>query len=182
VRVFGQETSAIRTGDEWLTIVDRFGIVSERAVLLEPFTPIQNLAMPFTLDVEPPSVEIRLRAESLAREVGLGAALWDRPLHELSAPDRLRVRLGRALALDPAIVLLEHPSATLDAADVVAVAESFKDIFHVRCGGRALAALTLTADVRFARDVATTVLELDPASGALRPLRRGWFGRGIRAL
>ena len=44
-------TSAITDGDEWLASLDRFGIVSPRAVLIESATIQQNLAMPFTLQI-----------------------------------------------------------------------------------------------------------------------------------
>ena len=53
--MLGRPTSAINDSADWLATVDRFGIVSERAVLLDQLTVIQNLAMPFTLDIEPPS-------------------------------------------------------------------------------------------------------------------------------
>ena len=59
VDVFGHPTSAIADSTEWLAIVDRFGIVSDRAVMLEGLTVLQNLAVPFTLDIEPPSDESR---------------------------------------------------------------------------------------------------------------------------
>jgi len=39
---------------DWLAAVDRFGIVSERAVLLDVLSVVQNLAVPFTLEIEPP--------------------------------------------------------------------------------------------------------------------------------
>ena len=51
VEALGRPTSAIADSDEWLAFVDRFGIVSERAVMLEPLTVVQNLAVPFTLDI-----------------------------------------------------------------------------------------------------------------------------------
>ena len=54
VSVFGRPTTAIDDSADWLATVDRFGIVSERAVLLDALTVIQNLAMPFTLEIEPP--------------------------------------------------------------------------------------------------------------------------------
>src|SRR5471030_1638006 len=63
IRVFGRPTSAIADSADWLATVDRFGIVSERAVLLDQLTVVQNLAMPFTLAVEPPSDEVRVKAE-----------------------------------------------------------------------------------------------------------------------
>ena len=50
---FGRSTADVSDGDEWLASLDRFGIVSERAVLLEGATLAQNLAMPFTLEIDP---------------------------------------------------------------------------------------------------------------------------------
>ena len=174
VRVFGRPTASIRDSDEWLSLVDRFGIVSERAVLLDSLSCLQNLAIPFSLDIEPPSDELRGRAIALAREVGLNEASWERPLGDLDGISRARVRLGRALALDPSLVLLEHPTASVarDAAaplgrDVRAIAER-----------RGVATLTLTADADFAAAAASRVLSLDPANGRLSELRRGgWIGR-----
>ena len=45
VRVFGRRTSDVSDGDDWLASLDSFGIVSERAVLLEGATLTQNLAL-----------------------------------------------------------------------------------------------------------------------------------------
>jgi ABC-type transporter Mla maintaining outer membrane lipid asymmetry ATPase subunit MlaF len=106
VRLFGRSTAAIADSADWLAVVDRFGIVSRRAVLLDSLTVVQNLAMPFTLEIEPPSAEIRQRALELARCVGLPAAAVDHPVAELGPAGHVRVRLGRALALDPAVVIL----------------------------------------------------------------------------
>ena len=83
VMLFGRATSAIADSADWLTVVDRFGIVSERAVLLDGLSVIQNLSMPFTLEIEPPPDEVRVRAEELAREVQLDEGTWRRPLGEL---------------------------------------------------------------------------------------------------
>lgn len=172
VSIFGLPTRKIEDSADWLATVDRFGIVSERAVLLEALTVIQNLAMPFTLEIEPPPDEIRVRAEALARAVGLPAAAWDQPVAALDAAGWLRVRFGRAIALDPAILLLEHASARLSreeaprlGAELRAVAES-----------RRIAMVALSADEAFATSVAERVLTLEPASGRLKPQRRGWFG------
>jgi ABC-type transporter Mla maintaining outer membrane lipid asymmetry ATPase subunit MlaF len=113
VRVFGLSTAQIKDGEEWMSVVDRFGFVSERAVLLEALSVAQNLSIPFSLDVEPPSPELRERAVALAKEVGLGPSTWDARVAGLDALSRARVRLGRALALEPSIVLFEHPTAAM---------------------------------------------------------------------
>ena len=152
--------------------VDRFGIVSERAVLLDALTVIQNLAMPFTLEIEPPPAAVRERAEMLAREVGLPAASWERPVAELGAAGWLGVRFGRAIALDPTIVLLEHASARLDRQDVNAVGAMFGGV----AAARGIAMIAVSADEAFAKAVADRVLTLEPATGRLKPQRR-WFGR-----
>src|SRR5262245_46032440 len=62
VRVLGRATSEIANGDDWLASLDRFGIVSPRAVLIEGATLLQNLAIPFTLEIEPvpPSIAERV--------------------------------------------------------------------------------------------------------------------------
>ena len=49
VASLGRPTSAIADSDEWLAFVERFGIVSDRIVLLEAMTVAQNLAISFDL-------------------------------------------------------------------------------------------------------------------------------------
>ena len=51
VNVFGRPTSSIDDSADWLGVVDRFGIVSARAVLLDALSVIQNLSVPFTLEL-----------------------------------------------------------------------------------------------------------------------------------
>jgi ABC-type polar amino acid transport system ATPase subunit len=173
ITVFGRPTSAIGDSADWLATIDRFGIVSERAVLLDQLTVIQNLAMPFTLEIEPPPDDVRARAESLAREVGLPEAAWGRAVGELNAAARARVRLGRALALDPDVLLLEHISATLDRDDVATFGTDVRAI----ATRRGIALVAATADEVFAGAVAARVLTLEPSTGRLNQRRsRRWFG------
>jgi len=164
VRLFGRSTAAIGDSAEWLSIVDRVGIVSDRAVLLEELSVVQNLAMPFTLDIEPPPDDVRRRAESLAREVGIPDAAWPQPVASTSADVHVRVRLARAIALAPQLLLFEHASASLSAADANGFAR------HVRAltDWRGVASIAITADSAFARTVAPRVLTLDAVTGRLR--------------
>lgn len=164
VEVFGQATSAINDSDAWLASLDRFGMVTDRAAFLEHFTVIQNLSMPFTLDIEPPPAPVRQKAEALALEVGLPAECWDRPLHGLAAPLRWRLRLARALALDPTLLLLEHPTATIAREDIVPLGRAVRAIAQAR----AVAAVVLTMDREFASAVASRTLTLEPATGRLK--------------
>ena len=145
-------------------MVDCFGIVSDRAVLLEALSVVQNLALPYTLEIEPPAAEVRRRAIDLAGEVGLAAAAAERPVADLDAAGHARVRLGRALALDPAVLLVEHVSAGLDRPAARLLAADMRRVAINR--GTALVALT--GDEQFAAAVASRVMTLDPASGRLR--------------
>ena len=170
VTVFGQSTRDIADSQEWLSLVDRVGIVTERAVLLDSLSVLQNLAMPFTLDIDPLPDDARARASRLAGHVGLTESQWSAPVAGLDAAGRLRVRVARALALEPPILLLEHASAGLTAADAAAMGVQLREIARER--GAAL--LAITADEAFARAVAERVLRWEPASGRLAE-RRGWF-------
>ena len=172
VRVFGRPTSSIVESAEWLAVVDRFGIVSDRAVLLESFSVQQNLAVPFTLEIEPPPNDVAEKAAGLAREVGLIESERTMAIASLDPSARVKVRLGRALAFDPPLVLLEHASAGLQAAAAAEFARRLREISE----RRGAAVIALTADRSFASAAADRVLTLDAATGHLGGGRRGWFG------
>jgi phospholipid/cholesterol/gamma-HCH transport system ATP-binding protein len=180
VRVEGRNNAEIASGDEWLSSLDRFGIVSARAVLLDGATLEQNLAMPFTLRVDPLEPEMADRVAALARACGLtdstedaeqGRAGLRRLAGEVPPEMRARAHLARAVALDPVLLVLEHPTVGVPepaqaayAADIVRVTDA-----------RHMAALVLTQDQTFAQRVAHRTLKLNPATGTLAPIKRGWF-------
>jgi len=174
VRLFGRPTSAIEDSSDWLAIVDRIGIVSERAVLLDALSTIQNLSIPFSLEIEPPSDDTRDRAMRIAREVGVPTDEWERAVGELAGSARARVLLGRALALNPEMLLLEHPTAHVERSGIRALG---RDIQRIADARRA-AVVTLTADADFASASAGRVLRVDPATGRLAEIHgSGWLSR-----
>ena len=174
VHVFGRPTHAIADSTEWLAHVDRFGIVSERAVLLDGLSVLQNLAIPFTLEIEPPPDEVRVRAEALAEEVGLAATALPRLVGEIDQAMRARLRVARALALDPEVLLVEHLSAGVPRGEVAALGQSIRAV----AARRGAAVLAATADLEFAQALAGRVLTLEPATGRLSA-RRGWLRRRL---
>ena len=172
VRVFGFDTAAISDGEEWLRTLDRFGILSDRAVLLDDLTVAQNLAMTITLAIDPIPADVLRRVEALASDAGLGPDLIERKVATLTPSARLRVRLGRAVALGPDLLLLEHPTATLGRDDV----EGFAVDLRRLSAERALTMVAVTADTAFASAMTSEVLRLQPSTGDLLQ-QSGTWGR-----
>ena len=171
IRLFGRSTADIANADEWMKVVDRIGIVSRRAVLLEGLTVVQNLAMPYSLEVEPPSPTVKERAVALAVEAGLHESTFARPIAELGPADVFRARFARALALDPSLILFEHPTAELAGSDISVLASRCHEV----SSKRNIATVVLTADRQFADASASRVLSWQPATGRLTG--GGWLWR-----
>ena len=171
--VFGQSTTAIADRDAWLHTLDQFGLLTERAVLVEQFTVEQNLAIPYSLSIESLSGELRARVAALAEEIGFTTGDLGKQSGVLPPLGRLRLRLGRALAMQPKVLLAEHPNATLTGEEAARFGADLKRIVN----GRGIAALVLTADLEFARVAADEVLVLHPATGTLKSPSgwRRWF-------
>lgn len=175
VEIFGTPTREITDPDTWLRELDHFGILSERAVLLDQLTVEQNLTLPYTLEIDDVPLERRTEVRQLAAEVGITPAELDQPVAACAPLARARIRLGKALALKPRLLLAEHPNALVPAADLPTFAAEFSRIVS----HRDIALLVMTADVTFARSVAEQVLALQAASGALQASSgwRSWFRR-----
>lgn len=165
VRIAGQDTREIATDTDWLSSLDRFGIVTERAVLLDGLTTAANLALPMTLSIDPIPPEVDQRVRALADEVELPAERIGGRAAALTDLERVRLHLARALALDPAFLLLEHPTARLA---VDADARAFGSTLRKMSERRNLGWLALTADDRFARASGGTRARLQPATGKIR--------------
>ena len=170
VRVAGTSTRDIATDTAWLESLDRFGLVTERAVLLEKLTIADNLALPITLAIDPIPESVRPEVERLADEVGLGRARVGAGVDTLSPADRARLHLGRAIAADPSLLLVEYPTAKLDARTVASLGETIARV----AAGRGLAWILLTGDERFAKAAGGTRLTLQ-GSGQLAEPR--WWKR-----
>ena len=117
--------------------------------------------------------EVRERARAIASEVGLSNAELESQVALLSPLGRQRLRLGRALALSPKVLLAEHPNAPLSAGDTLAFASVVRQVVESRRVG----ALVLTANPEFASSISSEVLTLQPATGALKAASawRKWF-------
>lgn len=110
VRVNGASTAEA----EVIRLRRSIGYVIQDVGLLPHFTVERNIGLVPRIegwDAE----RIRRRAEELLHLVGLEAQLASRYPHELSGGQRQRVGVARALAADPAILLMDEPFGALDA-------------------------------------------------------------------
>jgi len=165
VRVLGRSTAEVTDKDDWIGLLDAFGILSERAVLVEPLSVGQNLTMPHSLEVDDPPADVREKVARLVEEIGLDPAAVDQAVGQAAKAVRARVRLGRALALEPKVLLVEHPSTLVEEGEAEALAADLARIVEARN----VACLVMTADRAFAHAVTKEVLELHPATGKLKP-------------
>jgi phospholipid/cholesterol/gamma-HCH transport system ATP-binding protein len=169
VRVFGVSTADIATDTAWLASLDRFGMVTERAVLLEGAPIDQNLALPYSLEIDPMPHEVRARVQAMATELEIDDAALAQRAGDTSVSVRARVHLARALALDPQVLLMEHPTASLERPD----ARPYADLVRRVAARRALTLVAVSNDRDFADVVATASLKLNPGTGVLSS-NQGW--------
>jgi predicted ABC-type transport system involved in lysophospholipase L1 biosynthesis ATPase subunit len=171
VRVAGRPTSAIATDVEWLTSLDRFGLVTNRAVLIDKLSAAANMALPLTLAIDPMSNETRAQVAALADAAGLSLDRLDAAAGALSPLERMRVHLARALAQHPALLLLEHPTALLEGTDD---ADALGQALRAVAETRRIGWIALSDDARFARASGGTRLQLMQETGDLRKAGGFW--------
>ena len=81
------------------------------------------------------------------------------------------MRLARALALDPIVLVLEHPTAALSPEDAKAYAALLACDLEER---RALTMVALSMDEKFGKALGGRLLVWQPATGEFKERRR-WF-------
>jgi cobalt/nickel transport system ATP-binding protein len=96
--------------------------------------------------------QARMTAEACLARAGL-AGYADRSPHRLSGGEKRRAALAGVLALDPAVVLLDEPTAFLDPAGRRELADLLR--------GLSAAVLVATHDLPFAAAVASRAITLD---------------------
>jgi len=102
-----------------------------------------------------PRAEAEQRAHELLASLGVGDRALAMP-HELSGGEAQRVAIARALAIDPHILLMDEPTASLDAARRADLAATLRQL---ATQGRTI--IIATHDAQFARACAHRELTVE---------------------
>ena len=101
-----------------------------------------------------PRAEAAARAQELLATLGVAHRAGAMP-HELSGGEAQRVAIARALAVDPPVLLMDEPTASLDPVRRGELAET---LLELAARGRTI--LVTTHDVEFARAFASRVVRM----------------------
>ena len=126
VVVDGIETSTLSTNKLSEFRNTHLGFVFQFHQLLPEFTAIENIMIPAYIAGMKPK-EARSRAEELLAFMGLSDRATHKP-NELSGGEKQRVAVARALMNNPAVILADEPSGSLDSKNKEELHKLFFDL------------------------------------------------------
>lgn len=155
--VIGGRDTAPMDGDARARLrLEQFGFIFQFHFLLPELTVLENVALPMRRlgKLDPPA--IRERAHALLADLGLEAKTGKLP-GALSGGERQRVAIARALANDPALILADEPTGSLDSQN----SERVVATLHAVARGEGRAVLCVTHDETIAAGADARIEMLD---------------------
>jgi ABC-type polar amino acid transport system ATPase subunit len=138
----------------------RVGIVFQFHHLFAHLTAAENVWLAPVHVLHRPRPEAQARAHELLRMLGVDARGAARP-HELSGGEAQRVAIARALAVDPPLLLMDEPTASLDAGRRDELAATVREL-----AAQQRTIVMATHDAGFAQSCAHRVVTIE--NGRLR--------------
>lgn len=132
----------------------KVGMVFQFHYLFEHLTALENVMLAPVHVQRRASQDVRTRAEQLLAHVGVGHRASALP-RELSGGEAQRVAIARALAVDPPLLLLDEPTASLDPARRNELGDT---LLQLAAEGRTL--VMTSHDDDFVREFASRVVVL----------------------
>jgi len=164
ISVLGHDLARLSGAERARLRQRRIGIVFQSFGLIASLSVVDNVGLPLLL-AGVPDGERRTRALGVLKEVGLASAAENR-VDELSGGERQRVGVARALAIEPALILADEPTGSLDEDNAAGV-------------------LVLLRDAVRRRGASLVLVTHDPASAALADhryqMRDGRLAAGVPA-
>ena len=154
LRVLGHQLDGAK-GTALEDVRKRIGFIFQSHNLLGALTATQNVQLGLRVTGRAARVELRRRADAMLEAVGLGEHTHKRA-EQLSGGQRQRVAIARALVGEPAMVLADEPTASLDKASGREVVDRMQSLARER--GTTI--LLVTHDNRIL-DVADRILHLE---------------------
>ncbi|GAB4581552.1 MAG: ABC transporter ATP-binding protein [Anaerolineales bacterium] len=134
---------------------EKIGFTFQANNLIPYLTALENVELMLRLNGKN-GKQGRKRAQELLERLGLGERLNNLP-GQLSGGQQQRVAIARALVHDPAVVLADEPTASLDTERAFQVVETFASLIHEQNR----AGIMVTHDLRMVKYVDTVIQMVD---------------------
>jgi polar amino acid transport system ATP-binding protein len=146
--------AGLETNVEGSIQAEKVGMVFQFHYLFEHLSALANVWLAPVHVLGVPRAEAEARAQSLLDQIGVGHRAHALP-RELSGGEAQRVAIARALAVDPPLLLLDEPTASLDPARQNELGRALREL-----SGQGRTLLFTSHDDDFVRDYATRVVVL----------------------
>jgi putative ABC transport system ATP-binding protein len=157
ILIDGRELGNMREADRVRFRRERIGFTFQANNLVPYLTALENVELMLRLNRRLDKAS-RQRAKDILARLGLGDRLNSLPA-KLSGGQQQRVAIARALVHEPAVVLADEPTASLDTERAFQVVETFAELIHEQ--GRA--GIMVTHDLRMVQFVDRVIQMLDGA-------------------
>lgn len=155
IRIDGQDLAAMNDKERTRFRGEKIGFTFQANNLLPFLTALENVELMLRLNGRL-DADGKARARNLLERLGLGDRLNNLP-SQLSGGQQQRVAIARALVHNPAVVLADEPTASLDTERAFQVVETFANLIHEQDR----AGIMVTHDLRMVKYVDRVIHMVD---------------------